>query len=193
MEQQTHIFFDSWAKLGRSAILAVLAYLALLCLLRITGKRTLSKMNVYDFVFVVALGSVLASTILTQSISLADGLVAFVCLMGLQYLLSYLSVQSHQVDGVVNGVPTLIFHQGRFLESKMNQERVSAEELRAAARNNGIMDMSEIDSIVLETDGSFSIVKPSKVKGTSSLEDVPEHPAFKERQDRNKSSNNVRT
>ena len=192
-QQQIHIFFDTWAKLGRSAILAVLTYLALVFLLRFSGKRTLSKMNVYDFVFVVALGSVLASTILTQDITLSDGILALICLMSLQYVMSYLSIKSHRVDSIVNGVPTMVFHNGKFIEKIMTSERVSSEELRAAARNRGIRDMATIDSIVLETDGSFSIVQRSKLEGASSLEDVPEHPDFKPEQDRDKSADNAST
>jgi uncharacterized membrane protein YcaP (DUF421 family) len=192
-QQQVHIFFDTWAKLGRSAVLAVLTYLALVFLLRFSGKRTLSKMNVYDFVFVVALGSVLASTILTQDITLSDGILALVCLMSLQYLLSSLSIKSHRVDSIVNGVPTLVFHNDKFLEKAMKDERVSPEELRAAARNRGIRDMTNIDSIILETDGTFSIVQKSKLDGFSSLEDVPEHRDFKPEQDRDKSADNAAT
>jgi uncharacterized membrane protein YcaP (DUF421 family) len=194
MEQQDlHIFFDGWEKIGRSAVLAVLTYLALITLLRLTGKRTLSKMNVFDFVFVIALGSVLATSILTPSITFADGLTALICLMGLQYLLSYLSVKSHRVDSVVNGEPSLVFHKGDFLQTPMLRERVSPEEIRAAARNNGCMDMSTIDSVVLETDGTLSIIPVSKLNGPSSLEDVPEHPTFKSRQNRDKGPDNVRT
>jgi uncharacterized membrane protein YcaP (DUF421 family) len=62
--QDPKIFFDGWVKLGRSLVLAVLACGALVFLLRVSGKRTPSKMNVFDFVFVVALGSTLATTIL---------------------------------------------------------------------------------------------------------------------------------
>ena len=93
--QNASIFFDNWAKLGRSALLALCAYLALIFLLRVSGKRTLSKLNVFDFVFVVALGSVLASTILNQDTTLADGVAAFAVLMGLQVALSWLCVTSH--------------------------------------------------------------------------------------------------
>jgi uncharacterized membrane protein YcaP (DUF421 family) len=103
------IFFDGWDKLGRSLVLAILAYGSLVILLRFAGKRTLSKMNVFDFVFVVALGSTLASTILNTAITLADGLAAFVALMCLQIFLSWLCVTSHRVDHFVNGDPARVF------------------------------------------------------------------------------------
>src|SRR5690349_17496418 len=98
----TSIFFDNWSKLGRSFVLALLAYVALVFLLRISGKRTLSKLNVFDFVFVVALGSTLATTILSPGTTLADGLMAFIVLIGLQIMLSLLCVHSHRIDLIVN-------------------------------------------------------------------------------------------
>src|SRR5207237_9153712 len=112
--EHTKVFFDSWDKLGRSIILAALAYTALVILARISGKRTLSRMNVFDFAFVVALGSTLASTILSTDITLTDGVVALTVLIALQVFLSWLCVTSHRVDQIVNGNPTLIMHRGQF-------------------------------------------------------------------------------
>lgn len=175
---QTGIFFDNWEKLGRSFILAILAYLALVVLLRISGKRTLSKLNVFDFVFVVALGSTLATTILSSDTTLADGITAFIVLMGLQITLSLLCVYSHRVDSIVNGEPTLLMHKGNFLDRAMKRERVTKEEVLAAIRNNGIRMYNEVDSVVLETDGTFSVVSREVGERCSSLSDVADHPDF---------------
>ena len=176
--EHANIFFDNWGKLGRSAILAALAYAALVFLLRVSGKRTLSKMNVFDFVFVVALGSTLASTILSSDTTLADGIMAFVVLMALQVLLSFLCVASHRVDSIVNGEPSLIMHDGHFLTETMKRERVTKEEMLAAMRNANVKTFDDVDSIVLETDGTFSIVWQNADGKRSSLIDVPEHPDF---------------
>lgn len=171
------IFFDGWPKLGRALILAILAYGALVVLLRLSGKRTLSKMNVFDFVFVVALGSTLATTILSTDVTLADGVLALTALIGLQILLSWLCVQSHWLDRVINGEPTLLLYRGQFLYEAMRHERVTEEEVRAAVRNEGLTALDEVESIVLETDGTFSVVWRKVQGASSSLEDVPGHPA----------------
>jgi hypothetical protein len=105
--QDPKIFFDGWANLGRSLVLAVLAYGALVFLPSVSGKRTLSKMNVFDFVFVVALGSTLATTILSPGVTLADGVLAPSALFGLQVALSRLCTKSHLLDRVINGEPAL--------------------------------------------------------------------------------------
>jgi uncharacterized membrane protein YcaP (DUF421 family) len=61
-----NLFFESWTGMARVAVLAVCAYALLIFLLRITGKRTLSKMNAFDFVVTVALGSTLATILLSK-------------------------------------------------------------------------------------------------------------------------------
>ena len=172
-----NMFFDGWGKLGRSLVLAILAYAALVIILRISGKRTLAKMNVFDFVFVVALGSTLASIILSSDVSLADGIAAFIALVGLQILLSWLCVTSHRVDHFVNGEPTLLLYHGQFLNETLKRERVTKEEMRAAVRNRGFSSIEDIDSIVLETDGTFSVVCQNGKEDPSGMIDVAGHPA----------------
>ena len=176
--ENSSIFFDNWSKLGRSAILALCAYLALIFLLRISGKRTLTKLNVFDFVFVVALGSTLASTILSKDTTLADGILAFVVLMGLQILLSWLCVTSHKIDSIINGQPTLLLHRGQFLQDSMKHERVTKEEILSAIRNSTVRKFDDIDAVVLETDGTFSVVWRYDNGDESSLMDVKGHEDF---------------
>lgn len=88
------LFFDSWESIIRTLVITVLAYLVLLFLLRVSGKRTLSKMNAFDFIITIALGSTLATVVLNKSVALADGVLAFFLLIGLQFVMTYLEVRS---------------------------------------------------------------------------------------------------
>ena len=83
-----------------------------LLLLRVSGKRTLTKMNAFDLVVTVALGSTLATVLLTKSVALAEGLTAFVLLIFLQFVLIWLSVRSRAVSRLVKSEPTLLAYQG---------------------------------------------------------------------------------
>ena len=153
------MFFDSWAGLGRTLIVGVLAYASLVLLLRVSGKRTLSKMNAFDLVVTVALGSTLATILLSKDVALAEGLVAFATLIALQYAIAWLSVRSATVGDLVKAEPTLLFHHGEFLRGALRRERVTEGEVRAAVRQQGIGALAEVAAVVLETDGSFSIVQ----------------------------------
>jgi uncharacterized membrane protein YcaP (DUF421 family) len=95
------MFFDTWWGLARIIVVGVLAYAALVLLLRVSGKRTLSKMNAFDLIVTVALGSTLATVLLSKDVSLAEGALAFALLIGLQFTVTWLSVRSLAVRRVV--------------------------------------------------------------------------------------------
>ena len=161
-------FFDTWSALGRTALVGVLAYLALVFLLRASGKRTLSKMNAFDLVVTVALGSTLATVLLSKNVALANGVLAFALLIGLQFAITWLSVRSSAVRNFVKAEPTLLLHRGRFLRGAMKFERVTEAEILAALRGQGIVDVEEVEAVVLETDSSFSVVKKSSAGASDS-------------------------
>ncbi|MDQ2664384.1 MAG: DUF421 domain-containing protein [Gemmatimonadota bacterium] len=154
-------FFAGWTGLVRTAVVGVTAYVILIVFLRVSGKRSLSKMNAFDFVITVALGSTMATVLLDQSIALAQGVLAFVLLLGLQYAVTWSSVRAPWVKRVVTGNPTLLVHRGEILRSQMRAERVTEEELQAAVRAGGVGEIAGAESVVLETDGSFSVVARS--------------------------------
>lgn len=152
------MWFDGWSELGRIVLVGTLAYVGLVVLLRVTGKRTLSKLNAFDLVVTVALGSTLATVILSSETSLAAGLTAFALLCFLQYAATFSSVRSRRIQQLIKGEPALVYHQGAFLPAAMKRERVTREEVEAAARGAGRAGLAEVESVVLETDGSFSVI-----------------------------------
>lgn len=168
------MFFDSWMTLGRTALIGTLAYLALVLLLRVSGKRTLSKMNAFDFVVTVALGSTLATVLLSSSVSLARGVLAFGVLIFLQFIITWLSVRSPAVRNLVKSEPALLVYKGEFLHGAMKQERVTEEEIRAAMRSQGISAVEEAEAVVLETTSDLSVVMQPSGESASTLEDVPD-------------------
>ena len=110
------MFFDSWTGLARVAIAGVCAFAALVLLLRITGQRTLSKMNAFDFIVTVALGSTLATILLSKDASLVEGGVALALLIFLQISVAWLSLRSEGLQNLIKSTPLLLFHGGKFLE-----------------------------------------------------------------------------
>jgi uncharacterized membrane protein YcaP (DUF421 family) len=105
------MLFDSWAGVGRVLLVGTLAYVLLIFVLRITGKRTLSKMNAFDLIVTVALGSALASTMLSKSVPLAEGMLGLTLLVVLQYAVTWLSVRSESFQDLVKAQPQLLVHR----------------------------------------------------------------------------------
>ncbi len=153
------MFFSSWDDITRTLISGILTYVALVILLRVSGKRTLSKMNAFDLIVTVALGSTLATIILSKDVTLAQGITALLVLVGMQYLITYLSVRSTTVSHIVKAEPTLLLYQGKLLTEAMSRERVIKVEIFSALRNAGIAAIEQVDAVVLETDGSLSVIE----------------------------------
>lgn len=168
MEQ---LFFSGTQSLFRTLIVGMLAYVTLVVFLRISGTRTLSKMNAFDLVVTVALGSTLATVLLTKDLALADGALAFALLIGLQFIVTWSSVRVRWVRQLVTGEPLMLLRRGALLPSALLRARVTEDEVRAAVRAAGLASLSDVEAVVLETDGSFSVIRQGE-GNLSSLDGV---------------------
>lgn len=156
---QEVVFFDGCAGLLRVVVVGTAAYAALIVLLRGSGKRTLSKMNAFDFVVTVALGSTLATMLHSGDTALAEGVTALALQIFLQYAITFASVRSPRVTGWVKGEPTLLARDGQHLPDAMRRARVTAEEIDAALRERGLSRLDEAQAVVPETDGTLSVIR----------------------------------
>jgi len=156
------MFFKSWDNLIQVAVVSALVYIGLVTFLRFSGKRTLSSMNAFDFIVTVAFGSTLASTILPSTVTLADGLLALGMLIILQLIVAWIEIRSSLFHNIVTSHPAIIFFRGEFVEDVMRRERVEHGEILAIIRRNGILDLDAVEAVVLETDGSFSVLAQSE-------------------------------
>lgn len=166
------MFFSSGTALVRTLVVGVLAYVSLVLLLRLSGRRTLSKMNAFDLVITVALGSTFATILLNQDVSLAQGVFALALLIGLQYIVTWSSVRVAWVRRMVTGEPALLFYRGHFLGDALRAARVTEDEVRAAMRSSGSAAIERIEAVVLETDGSFSVIQSGADGESSALAGV---------------------
>jgi uncharacterized membrane protein YcaP (DUF421 family) len=152
-------FFDDWSAVGRLVAVAVPAYVSLVLLLRISGKRTLSKMNAFDLVVTVAFGSTLATALLSPQTSLVQAVLAFAFLVLAQYCITWLSVRARSFQRLVKASPSLLYFRGRLREEDIRRERVTRVELEAVCRQQGYASLARVDAVVLETDGSLSVIE----------------------------------
>lgn len=165
-------FFDNWMAVARVLLVGALAYASLVLLLRVSGKRTLSKMNAFDLVVTVALGSTLATILLSKDVPLAEGLAAFALLIALQFAVTWSSLRSPAVRRLVKNEPTLLFYGGVMLDAALRRQRVLAEEVRAAIRAQGTAELASVEAVILETDGTFSVLPRTDGPATAAQEDV---------------------
>ncbi|NEK86752.1 DUF421 domain-containing protein [Blastococcus saxobsidens] len=166
------MWFDSWSDLGRIIAIGLSAYVTVVVILRLSGKRTLAKLNAFDLVVTVALGSTLATILLSSDVSWTEGALALAVLASAQFLVAWLTTRWPRFRNVVTSRPTLVLRDGEPLADALREQRLSMDELRQAVRASGSGDLSSIAAVVLESDGSLSVVPAQKMGSGSSLEGV---------------------
>lgn len=167
-----NLFFKDWESLYHIAVCASISYITLFIFIRISGKRTLAKLNAFDFVVTVTLGSTLSSMILAK-VTIAEGTVALLVIIILQYALAWLAKQSDTMEKAINSEPTLLFYNGKFLQDAMQKEVITEEEIYSEIRKFRIENMDDVRAVVMELNGEFTVVKKSRnASGHNSLEDL---------------------
>lgn len=152
------MWFSGWDSLLRIVVVGVPAYFAALLLLRIGGKRTLSKFNAFDLVVTVAFGSTLSSGLLNRDVALLDIITAFALLVLLQFLVTWTLIRWPASEQVIKAQPQLLFRSGQFIRPAMDRERITVREVEAAIRSEGIARVEQVEAVILETDGTLAVI-----------------------------------
>src|SRR5690554_3714401 len=155
------LLFKDWNSLWHIAVCAIISYLALFLFIRISGKRTLAKLTAFDFVVTVTLGSTLSSMILGK-VTLAEGAVALVIIIILQYLLAWAAMESKSLEKIINSSPTMVFYRGEFLEDAMKKEVITHDEIYAEIRKYRMFDVDQVEAVVMELNGELTVIKKSQ-------------------------------
>lgn len=166
------MFFSDWMSLLRLLVVGSAVHIALVLFLRVSGKRTLAKMNAFDWIVSVAMGSTVATALLSRDVALMDALAALALLILLQFAVARAGISSRLFRKAIKSEPRLLFHRGKFLEDAMRSERVNRSEILQAVRAAGKASLADVHAVVLETDGTFSVTssEPSNDSAMTNLE-----------------------
>jgi len=151
-------FFDGWEGIIKILISAPVIYLSIILIVRVSGKRSTSQMNNFDWIVTVAIGSISASGVIFDSVSIVECLLAIGLLLLFQGLLTKTIMHSKTVHKMVKARPTLLVHNGDYLEDALIGERVTKEEVLAALRENGLHTVEDAKWVILENDASLSVI-----------------------------------
>ncbi|MCQ8184631.1 DUF421 domain-containing protein [Parvularcula maris] len=170
MDEKERIFFADWEGIAEVVIVSPLIYGLVILFVRISGKRTTGEMNNFDWILTVAMGSIVASGIVINTVELAETVSAIAVLIGLQYILTKLTHRSSKVSNIVKSPPRVLVYRGVIDEKAMQAERITKEEIAAVLRQNDIPRLDAIEFLVLENTGQFSIL--SRVAAEASVDEV---------------------
>ena len=159
----TNIFFS-----------ALVAYLSMIVILRLSGKRSLAKWNMFDFIITIALGTTLSTAVMStgDNNELRKGMFGFIFLMLFQYIMTWLSVRFDWVSRLLKAKPTLVVYNGSWLEKPMREQRLTKSEVLAAMRGSGLPNLKDIGAVVLETNGTLSVLGKWETDTVDSLTNV---------------------
>ncbi len=164
------MWFQNWERVATTVAAGGVVYALIVVLLRTSGKRTLAKLNAFDFVVTIALGSTVASAVVSRSVPLAEAATALVTLVGLQLAVAAAATRWAWVTPVVTSTPSALLVGGELQRASMAANRITEGEVAAAVRKKGFGSFAEIDYVVLETDGSISVI--DQATNASALRDV---------------------
>ena len=133
-------------------------YAAVIIFTRLSGKRSFSTMSSFDFAMTVAVGSLIATTVLSSSVSLVEGVVGLGSLYILQITVAILR-RNTSLKQTIDNSPMFLMYNGKILEENLKQARLTEGDLRSKLRAAGVTRLSEVGAVVFETTGDVSVIK----------------------------------
>jgi uncharacterized membrane protein YcaP (DUF421 family) len=134
-------------------------YLALLVGLRLTGKRQVGQFTPFDLLLLLLLSNAVQNAMVGPDTSVAGGLIAACTLFGANLIVAAIARGSRRAAKVVEGTATLLIRHGQVIQQNLDNEGISAEDLRRALREHGIDDVKLVRAAILEVDGSISVLR----------------------------------
>ena len=147
----------SWESVGMIALSTIVIYAAVIILTRIVGLRSFSKMSSFDFAMTVAVGSVIASTVLTKNPPLLQGVAGLVFIYLFQFLISFLRKKTG-FEHFVDNSPMLLMDGQTICWKNMKRGRITKADLFSKLREANVLDISQVRAVVLETTGDIAVL-----------------------------------
>lgn len=136
----------------------VLAILCVIVVVRLVGLRAFSKMSSFDFALTIAMGSLLATTIIDVDMPLLHGLVALISVFSVQAAIALFRQRVGRAENLIDNTPLLLMKKGEMLPGNLAQARVTRDDILTKLREANALDLSKVQAVVLETTGSISVL-----------------------------------
>jgi uncharacterized membrane protein YcaP (DUF421 family) len=138
----------------RAAFVFVFVWLVL----RALGKRQLGELTAFELVLLFIVGDLVQQSITQNDTSITAAVLAISTIAVLILIQSYVVFRFRRTRPIVEGSPVMVVHDGRMLDAVMHRERLTADDLLEAARQQGIDDLARVRAAVLEADGKLAFI-----------------------------------
>ena len=164
MPQHLHDLLVPSVPLWNLILRSVIVYIAVLMLLRLSGKRQVANLGTSELVALLLISNAVQNAMNGGDNSLTGGLVLAGVLMVMSFILAALTYFSRDWERFIQGRPTLLIHHGVLQRNNLRRELLNVRELRAQLRKQGIQNIDEVEEAVLESDGYISVVRKTDLR-----------------------------
>ena len=137
---------------------ALIVYVFLLVLLRLTGKRQVGQLAPFDLVLLLVLSNAVQNSMNAGDNSMVGGLVSAATLVGVNYLAGYTTLKNGKLEALIEGRPEVLIHNGKVFERVMARAQLTHHELMAAVRQGGCTSADDVHLAVIENNGTISVI-----------------------------------
>lgn len=138
---------------------ATVIYFFLWLVARGVGKRELSQMTAFELILLVIMGDLIQQGVTLEDTSMTGAIIVLSTLSFWVIVMSYLTWRFRATRSVFEGLPVVVVRHGAPVSEMLKLERVTLDEVKEEARNQGIDDLADVRLGVLEPDGKFSFIK----------------------------------
>ncbi len=136
---------------------ALVVYVFLIALLRITGKRQIGQLSPYDLVLLLILSSAVQNSMNAGDNSLSGGLILATTLVAVNYLVGLITFKNKKLESIIEGRPQVIIHNGMLFEDVMSELNLTRDELDSTLRQSGYFEIKDVKLAILENNGSVTV------------------------------------
>ncbi len=145
-------------------IRSIIAFILLLFLTRIMGKKQLSQLTFFDYVVGITIGSIAASMSVDKNIQISNGVVSLAIWGIFPIILGFFGMKSRKFLQITDGRPSIVIKEGKVLEESMKKNQLAIDELMMLLREKGVFKIEDVEIAILETNGELSIMKRTDVE-----------------------------
>ena len=135
----------------------IVLYLVLILVVRLMGKRQIGEMEPAEFVVTMLVANLASIPMQDGGIPLFSGLVPILTVLGLELVLSWATLRSLAFRKVLCGKPVILIENGRILQSRLRQTRITLDELMGHLRQKDVLNPQQVQYAILETNGTLSV------------------------------------
>lgn len=147
----------------------MIGLLSLLVVVRFLGKKSLSALTPFDFVYTLVLGGILEESIYDDQVSIGHLLLGFALWALLIYLVEWTAHKSDRINKWLKGEPAVLIYDGKLVLEEIHKNKLEMEQIRELLRQEGCYSVRNAQYAVLETGGQLSVMQKKDVETAFSL------------------------